>query len=154
MTSSPSHDAVGAWSRHYQIVLRFDGNRTAITLGPNVAIIAQGRAIDDNRSPLFRCNAAAQITRPHVAAPPPRIYFTDTDHAHRFAANTDGLWRADDHPLSRPQTCEYQLLRSGTTVPIPAGAPAFIANIDHLVHLAAYWFEVAIHDATSRDRTP
>jgi hypothetical protein len=130
-----------ARSHYYQCVLAIDGDLTTIRIGP-VTIAASGRAVDDNRPTTFLCTATARLTRPNPTMPAPRLHFTDLDHARRFAANTAGLWQADADPLSTPQTCQYRLVRERTTVTIAPGAPLYLADLEHLVHLAAYWSEV------------
>lgn len=131
---------------YYQCVLGMDGDLTTVTIGP-VSITASGRAIDDDQAPRFTCHATARLTRPNLDLPPPLAYFIDLDHARRFDANSNGLWQADPTTLRTPQACEYRLVRERTTLSLPAGAPLFFADIDHLVHLAAYWFDVAPTDA-------
>lgn len=146
MDSRSPHGTAESRSLYYRCVLGMDGDLTTVTIGP-VSITASGRAVDDDRAPRFTCNATARFTRPNAALPPPLAYFIDLDHARRFAANSNGLWQADPTILRTPQACEYRLVRERTALPVAAGAPLFFVDVDHLVHLAAYWFDVTLKDA-------
>lgn len=140
MPRPPRGSDVAASINTLRLLLRVDNDRTTtVALGRAIAITASRRGPGLG----FPCAAVARLTHPHGAAPPPHLYFTDLDHAHRFAANTGGQWLRDRQPLARSVPCIYQLIRSRTTIPLPAGAPVYAANLDHLVQLAAYWYETA-----------
>lgn len=150
MSPSLSHNAPETSSEFYRCTLRVDGDLTVVSIG-SVTVAASGRTLTEDPAPIRQCVAAARLTRPHRTLPPPPIYFADLDHAQRFAANSGGLWQADIDILPQPQPCEYVLVRENTTLVLPTGAPLFVSDLDHLIHLAAYEFDVTT-DANSAAR--
>lgn len=147
MSSTPTGSNVNTARGALLLLLHVDDHQTTVELAPDIAVSAS-RRIGDDSADGFQCGAVARLAQPHSAAPPPHLYFTDLNHAHRFVTNSGGGWLPDIHPLVPAVSCEYQLIRARTTIPLPAGAPVFAANLDHLVHLAAYWFEATAHAGT------
>jgi hypothetical protein len=125
-----------------EMKVHMDAGRTVVELG-RAAIAFTGSLDPSTPSPPFACRAASRLLRGGPSLSAPMIYFADLDHARRAIGGPDEHWSAPA-PLVRQQVCKFQLARTGTTLPVPAGAPVHLVSLDHVIKLAECWYQLLL----------